>query len=105
MIEIFHLINQIHDFIANHQLTPAKLLMITLIFMIITVLSIREMMCWFLKVHSVRKELRNLKKEVHGLEHEIRLLRKSLGHETQAPEEKTDSPLIKAKSNPFKIFH
>jgi hypothetical protein len=105
MIELFHLVNQIHDFIASHELTPTKLLMISFVFFVVTTLCTREMMCWFLKVHSVRRDLRLLKKEMMSLQIELRQLRKALGKDTPEPEVKTDSPVTKTKSSPFKIFH
>lgn len=107
-------INLIRDLIADLNLSYGAFLGIGLLFFATLMVATREILCWFLRVHPIRRELKNMYHELQTLRSEIASLREvrpssALDFEQEDAEQDvalkndhTDSP---AKRKAFRIFH
>ena len=73
-MDVSETINQLRDILIKLNLSNWSLLFFGALFLISFLLSTREILCWFLKVPTLKKEIRNLRSQVTELQTEIKVL-------------------------------
>lgn len=106
----YEFLNEWRSSLLAIGLGPTQLIIIGVVFMFSLIIALREVLSWFLKVDSLRREVRSLKTEIENLRFDLQQNDK-LNAQFDAPEKKAEensssasTPLLK-RAKAFRIFH
>ncbi len=105
-MQLFEFLNEWRSSLLSIGLGPTELIAIGAVLMFSFIVALRETLSWFLKVDSLRKEVRALKSEIQNLRFDLQqtttLAEPNKKAEEMAPSAET--PFFK-KAKAFRIFH
>ncbi len=105
-MQLFEFLNEWRSSLLSIGLGPTALIAIGVVLLFSLTVAFRETLSWFLKVDSLRKEVRALKSEIQNLRFDLQQT-EAMSETNKKAEELTPSaetPFFK-KAKAFRIFH
>jgi len=103
----YEFLNEWRTTLLSHGLGPKELIAIGVLLTFSCLVATREVLSWFLKVDSLKRDVRSLKADIEALRFDLQNQNVIIDENEKAEELTTPSasePLSK-KSRAFRIFH